>query len=773
MSKQERGWLLPPMAVLLALGILLGRVTESLLPAALGCFFTLAAVFVCRGDSRLGPVSARFVAVLVFSFCLGSLCGQIAFHPAVPEERACGVTGIVSDEIRPGENGQYRTVLTHVTLDGQPVSSGAYWTFYADEYPADLKPGVQVSLYGDIWHPDGASNPDGYDFREELLRRGVTFGVYGRGNLSVSPAPFTLDGFTAALRSDIAARLTDAMGKEAGGYAAAMLLGLRTMVSGEDRAAFSRLGIAHVLAVSGFHTGILVAFLAFLFRLLHIPHKGRLVLYAVFLAFYSALCGMNQPVIRASALVILSLTGRLLRRPREGLHLLSAVWILMLIISPVQLTGLSFQLSFGAMLGLVLITPRLHSLHTFRHAVPKALWETLCTGIGAQFGILLPELYAFQELPLLSLLINIPVSFVASGMISLYWIVLLLLPFPVLCFLPAKAAAACTRFFTGGIRFLGSLDGITLWTGASNLVTCVGVLLLFVSFCVYFRFRTRTRLVTGILGLLITVLSVIPFPHTTTEYIQFSVGNADAAVLWDRDTVICIDTGYDDGVLASFLHRHRLTPDAVILTHLHADHAFGIGRILEEDIPIPVCYLPAGAEKCETDAAVLEVMDLLRASGAQVRPLSRGDTLPVPSGQVRVLWPEDGRVRPGRDANLYSLALLMEVNGVRLLQAGDLDGAYEGYAAVKADLLKAAHHGSVSSTLPETLTAIDPSAILLSCGTPSKHASFAARCSGFPVFSTARSGALTVHFGPGAGDWTIEPYLTDSTQEGDETVDRQ
>ncbi len=769
MNKRERGWLLPPMAVLLALGILLGRITDRFWPSALGCVFTLAAVCICRNKTRFRSVSARFVALLAFAFCLGSLCGQIAFHPVLPEERTCGVTGIVSDEIRPGPNGQYRTVLTHVTLDGEPVSSGAYWSFYTDAFPEGLCPGVQVSLYGDIWHPDGASNPDGYDFREELLRRGVTFGVYGYGDLAVSPAPFTLAGFTASLRADIAARLTEAMGEEAGGYAATMLLGLRSMVSGEDREAFSRLGIAHVLAVSGFHTGILVAFLAFLFRLFRVPQKARLILYAIFLFFYSALCGMNQPVIRASVLVLLSLYGRLLNRPRESLHLLSAAWVLMLIISPVQLTGLSFQLSFGAMFGLVLITPRLRSLRTYRQSVLKTLWKTLCAGLGAQIGILLPELYAFQELPLLSLLVNIPVSFIASGMIALYWIVLILLPFPALCAVPAKAATAFTLFFTRGIRFLGSIDGITLWTCASNLVTCVGVLLLFLSLCAYFRFRGRTRWIAGVTGVVITILSVFPWPHTTTEYIQFSVGNADAAVLWDKDTVVCIDTGYDDGVLASFLHRHRLTPTTVILTHLHADHAAGIQKFLDDGIPIPVCYLPTDADKSEIDPAVTEIMDRLVASGTHVFPLSRGDTVQIPSGGIHVLWPESGKVRPGQDANKYSLALLMEINGVRFLQAGDLDGTYEHYAAMKADLLKAAHHGSASSTLPETLATVDPSAILLSCSKPSRHDSFAERCGDIPLYSTARSGALTVHFGPEAGDWRIEPYLTDSIHEGDET----
>ena len=759
MNKQERGWLLPPMAVFLALGILLGRVTESLWPFFTGCALTLAAAV-------LGRNKLRFCAILAVTFCVGCICGSIAYHPALPEEGTCQVTGIVSDEIRTGANGQIKTVLTHVTLDGKPVSSGAYWSFYEEECPEELTPGVQVSMTAEVYHPSGASNPDGYDFREELLRRNVTFGIYGRGDLVFSDAPFTVSGRTAALRNRIAAALMDEMGEEAGGYAATMLLGFRSMISGEDREAFSRLGIAHVLAVSGFHTGVLVAILALLFRLLRLPQKVRLVLYAFFLAFYSLLCGMNQPVIRASVLFLLLLSGKLLNRPRSGLHLLSAAWILMLLFSPVQLTGLSFQLSFGAMLGLTLISPYLQSLHHFRHKVPEKIRQILCAGISAQIGILLPELYAFQELPLLGLLVNIPVSLIATWMILLYWIVAFLLPFPVLCSFPAAVAKESTLFLTGCVKRLGAIPGITLWTHASTWATWIGVILLFLALCGLLRLRTRNRLALLAAGLVITVVSVIPMHHSGTEYIQFAVGNADAAVIWDEDTVICVDTGYDDGVLSSFLHRHRLTPDAVILTHLHSDHAGGILRILEDGIPIPVCYLPEGAEDQLIHESMSEMLDLLAASGAEIRHLARGDVLPLPGGSATVLWPERGRIRPNQDPNKYSLAMLLDLRGVKLLQAGDLDGVLENYAVTGADILKVAHHGSVSSTSPAMVSAVSPAMMLLSCNNVSKHTAFAERYPEIPLYSTAVSGALTLRFS--AGSWTVEPYLTTVTNAGGE-----
>lgn len=765
MNRRIRGYLLPPAAVLFAVGILIGRVSVAPWLALAGLLLSLIAFFCTRQWFR-------YAATMSLVLCLGTFWGYISFHPALPEEGMVQVTGVISDEIRTGPNGQYKTVLRNLTLDGKNFGPGAYWSFYAGERPEGLEPGALVTVYASLYHPSGATNPDGYNFKEELLRRNVLIGLYGKVNLTFSEAPFSFDGFTASLRNSIRQELVRVMGEEAGGYAATMLLGFRSLIADADRQAFSRLGIAHVLAVSGFHTGILVAMLAFVFRLLRLPQRWRLILYAVFLTLYSALCGWNMPVVRASLLVLLALYGRISARPRIGLYLLSAAWILMLAISPVQLTGLSFLLSFGAMLGLVWVTPFLNSLLHPHDPISRSLWSGLSAGIGAQLGVLVPELSAFQTLPLLALLINIPVSLLATGMILLYWAVALLLPFPALCEPVAYVATGLTWFFSDLIRVLGSKDWIVFWTGAATWITGIGVALVFGGLCYFLRYKARTRLILLFSGILISLVSILPFPHTATEYIQFDSGNADAAVLWDKDTVWVIDAGLDDHVVSSFLYRRRLTPDAVVLTHLHGDHVLGLTSLLDNGIPVPVCFLPSGAEDGLIDDSVVQVIDRLRRSGTEIRYLSRGDRLDLPSGSFTVLWPEKDKVRPGKEVNRYSMTAALRLRDTTMLLTGDLDGRYELYAAAPADILKVAHHGSPSSSSPEFIAGVDPSLMLLSCNTVTRHRAFAERYPHIPLYSTAVSGALTLRF-EDTGVYSVHPFLSRSQIYGGDPVESE
>ena len=174
-------------ALFLMAGILLGREMSSPLLPWLACLPAVTAVFLLRGRFR-------FVACLVLFLAFGAAVGQTAWHPVLPPEGEYEIRGIVSDEIRRGSYGQVRTCLSEVTLNGRALSSGAYWTFYTDDdsLPEGLEPGREVSFRAFLYHPGGAENPDGYNFREELLRRGVTVGIYGKDGLAVSsPSVFS------------------------------------------------------------------------------------------------------------------------------------------------------------------------------------------------------------------------------------------------------------------------------------------------------------------------------------------------------------------------------------------------------------------------------------------------------------------------------------------------------------------------------------------------------------------------------------------------------
>lgn len=259
----------------------------------------------------------------------------------------------------------------------------------------------------------------------------------------------------------------------------------------------------------------------------------------------------------------------------------------------------------------------------------------------------------------------------------------------------------------------------------------------------------KRRKALALLGVAVMVLSLIPWPYLGATYIQFDVGSADAALLHDQRVVAVVDTGEDGDALASYLRQRRLSVDILFLTHLHADHAGGIRALLDNGIPVATVCLAEGAESAIVDGSMLALLQELFDTGTELRVLARGDTIPLPDGAITVAWPERDKVRAGMEANQHSLVLLAEVKGTTMLLTGDLDGDYERYAAVPADILKVAHHGSAGSTSQAFLEAVHPGLLILSCGDATRQRSMEERRGDIPLYGTREHGAITIEFHEG------------------------
>jgi competence protein ComEC len=108
------------------------------------------------------------------------------------------------------------------------------------------------------------------------------------------------------------------------------------------------------------------------------------------------------------------------------------------------------------------------------------------------------------------------------------------------------------------------------------------------------------------------------------------------------------------------------------------------------------------------------------------------------------------------EANFYSMAMLADVQGTSMLLCGDLDGVYEMYAAEKADVLKAAHHGSADSTGQQFLAKVAPQVVLVSTSGAGQLQRMQERAADAQVYSTRQHGALTIRFEPGT--YTITTF---------------
>ena len=411
------------------------------------------------------------------------------------------------------------------------------------------------------------------------------------------------------------------------------------------------------------------------------------------------------------------------------------------------------------MLGLLLLYPRLRDAFTFTRPVLAWLWQGFAAALAVQIGILPVQMHFYGSIPLASLGVNVVIIAVMTLAMGAYWVTLAALAIPGLRDFVGQLTGRMTEQLLAVLRFLSGHLGGALRTPTVSLLTLLGWLMLLLGLGVLLHpAQKRLRRVLALGGAIALVLGTLRLPHTDSCYIQFSGGEADGALLHDRDAVILIDTGEYARTVSTYLQRRALRVDALILTHLHIDHAGGIRGLLDAGVPVDVCYLPEGAfTAVDADAEVVALLAELEATGTRIEYLARGDVLTTPTGQITVLWPQSGTVRNGHTANDHSLVLLVDIQGTKLLLAADVTSAYEMYAAVPADVLKAAHHGSTGSTSTEFLASVRPQLILLSCGEEAREATLTRRTGGIPICSTHTGGAITLNFTEDA--FTVETYL--------------
>lgn len=217
--------------------------------------------------------------------------------------------------------------------------------------------------------------------------------------------------------------------------------------------------------------------------------------------------------------------------------------------------------------------------------------------------------------------------------------------------------------------------------------------------------------------------------------------------------VLVVDAGEYGGDLASYLRAEHLPVDLLVLTHLHSDHAGGVRELLDEGIPIRQCVMPSGALAADFDEEVLPLLARMEENGTVIETVCRGDILQWAEGKLTVLFPPEGF--SASNANDGSMALLVEAEGVKLLLTGDLSARYGQHAAVSADVVKAAHHGSKNGTTQAFLDESAPTAVLVSTKRENA-ADYLRGITDADVYSTLESGAIIIRMAD--GHFTIELF---------------
>jgi competence protein ComEC len=591
--------------------------------------------------------------------------------------------------------------------------------------------GDRALFLGKVHEPPGKLNPGGRDRRAALAVRGISLEGSAEVLRVVQRGP-ALYRWIDERRARFTARALLVSGSpERGALIAALGVGDRTALPAEAEEELAASGLVHLLASSGLHLAVVVLLLRELGRRLWLrtPWASRVRASAVgalvalpFAAAEVLLLGAPWPAMRAGIGAGLALLAAGSARRRDGLTALFAAAAGCALLDPAGAHDLALQLSVAGIAGLLLLARPLRELLPVPFpAAGAARWQrfaehllglgcstaaaALCTAplLAAAFHRVSLVSVAANALGLMPGLAAIPVAtaLVVADALPLWWL--------------ADLLAGATLFAS---HFFASLPFATLRLAAPGVVACAlwyaGVLLVA-------RRSFRAALAPwAILFALACAPAAAARLRETMTITFLAVGQGDCAVVQlpgGRNLLVDaggdlrwpprVDPGVRD-VLPALAELGISRLDLAVLTHPHPDHAGGLLSVIDR-VPVGELWMTQ-----EEDPIATAVRRRAALRGVPVRPPH-----PLLLGGVRI--EVLSHFQAGRSINDNSIVLRLVHGSVAALLAGDVEALAEsdlaqGPAELRAQLLKAPHHGSRTSSTDAFLRRVAPQFAVFSVG---------------------------------------------------------
>ncbi len=613
-----------------------------------------------------------------------------------------------------------------------------------------LKVGMGILLKGKLKKPEPARNPGGFDERAYFRVKGYSYKVEPK-SVNISRRYNEMLSLS-VMQSRIREFWSNAYDKHLPpGYSAvmkAMILGEKASMDEGSKQLYREAGVFHIFCISGLHVGMLGLCVGRILRVF-MDRKTAGVVSLALLMFYCLMTGAAISTTRAVMLFGMTVLGDIICKEKRLMSVTLFTMLVFLIINPLSLFDIGFQLSFSAIFGLCILAKPVEDI-LMRLRIPSEPRSLLASCIAATLATAPLYAYYFYYIPVYSIPMNLAV-------------------------LPAvPILAACgfllpiVPFLSGAVFFILSfyerVAGLILSLPFSQILTgqpyvAVVVLLYLTVFCVALV-RTLPHIYAQYMRFVAVIIVTALFAAVVLEYrfrlgtsvTALYVGQGDSFVIRSRGRTFVIDGGGEFGraknentgakVLVPFLDFIGVSSvDGVFMSHMDSDHATGVYELLNEKV-VEHLFIPAG-----------ETVEQAVPKSTKVSELKRGDSIRTGQAAFRVLYPKD-HIKGGNE-NDHSLVLLLTVNNFTMLFTGDITEETEKdlirlEPKLHVDVLKVAHHGSKYSTSEDFLDTIEPQFAVVSTGRgnmygfPTREVLDRLSDKNIPLFDTARNGAVTI-----------------------------
>ncbi len=757
-------------ASLLAAGIFIGKeigLTSPLSLALVALLFVTASVFFVIANPRSGAIQSLVLIVLILSVGASKIHFDTMAGPALSDSLLSRPVTIVGRIIEAPSTVENKTRFLfrpeyfeqpHVTIQSVQTVLVTVTRQRKDTITVPFNYGSRVKLTAQLDRPSEERNPGEFNSRAYYEAQGIGFFMRVKGYKNVAivdsdKAAGVYDGLMAnvvlPVRFYILSLIDRTIGREEGELLKGILIGERSGISYATRTAFTNSGIAHILAVSGSNVVVVFAFFSGLFGLLRFPRSLNIILTCFGLLFYMILTGSQPPIVRATVMTLIILTGRMFGEKTNALNSLGVAALVILAYDARQLFDVGFQLSFLAVLSIVYLYPivnaqisKIQADNPGKKAIVFLL-RVAVVSLVATLGTLPLTAFYFGKVSVVGLFVNgiiLPVVEISVmlGFVSslLGWI----------SFFAADAFAAVNGVLLYLSLVAAKFSGGLSWAYVETLnFRPVYAIPYFIAIGVLFHLHLANIARKMFIALLasLNILFFVPAfsSHQSQEgtlRVSFiDVGQGDAALVEFPDgKTMLIDAGpkaadYDAGerIVVPFLKRRGIDKlDYIVASHPHADHIGGIASVVHSfDVN---AVLESGQPA--RDPIYREYSKALQLENCRIDTARSGQSaIEIGGARLYILYPTSPHI-DGDTSNIQqnlnntSVVFKLCYGKTSVLFTGDAERDAEEEIVqsygdfLQSTLLKTGHHGSITSSSQQFLDAVKPNVAVISVGLHNK-----------------------------------------------------
>lgn len=585
-----------------------------------------------------------------------------------------------------------------------------------------IKYGDSLYIEGEFKQPEEARNYKGYNYKQYLKTKKIigTVELEKVKILKSSNGSF-IHNIQKYIRDTINGTLTD----EEGNLLLAILLGDKDKLSEDIQESFKTSNLSHMLAVSGAHVSYIILGLTYVLQNSIIGKKNGKIVCIIFLLAFMAITNFTPSVTRACIMAILTLFSSIIYRKSDVYTNISVAALITLIFNPYSLLDLGFQLSYGGTIGIIIFIKRIQEKKS-NSKVINYIKQMALVSIYANIIIIPIMMYHFNTVSFTFIISNI--------MASPILVIIVITGF--LFIITSITAKPLTRliaiFIKPILSILIKISQICSKLPFSNILVVTPYMFNVISFyaiilyCIKSKKNNKCKIIIGLLIVLILINFIIYIFPQKLRIFFIDVGQGDSTLIItpDKKTVL-IDGGGSDSfdvgekvLLPYLLDRRILKIDYVLISHFDTDHCGGILTIMEK-VKVKNIIISEQAEHSENYERFKKLMIHKRIRLIEVK---KGDKIKIGRySEFKILFPTS-RLLSENPLNNNSIVAQFNYNNFKMLFTGDIEKLAEQQilktekAEIRADILKVAHHGSKTSSIPEFIKAVKPKIALIGVG---------------------------------------------------------